>query len=184
LFLGDTRLGLMWTCMTLFNRPQVCFTPDLRLEWLLALVSIFIGCICITTTIILLASSHWDRNVIPYARWVGFTASKSDWICFRAYINLQLFIFFSGTILFCCRCISHGFSYTRDWRSTISTTKQPSSWHIIYFICVVTLGNCNIWVICWKSMFTPFLKALMDYCWLICFCIVKLKWFQVWKQGN
>ncbi|NP_001280294.1 uncharacterized protein LOC100165418 [Acyrthosiphon pisum] len=68
---GDTRLGLMWTCMTLFNRPQVCFTPDLRLEWLLALVSIFIGCICITTTIILLASSHWDRNVIPYARWVG-----------------------------------------------------------------------------------------------------------------
>lgn len=66
----------MWTCMTLYNRPQVCFTPDLRLEWLLALVSIFIGCICITTTIILLASSHWDRNVIPYARWVGFTASK------------------------------------------------------------------------------------------------------------
>lgn len=75
---GDTRLGLMWTCMTLYNRPQVCFTPDLRLEWLLALVSIFIGCICITTTIILLASSHWDRNVIPYARWVGFTASKMN----------------------------------------------------------------------------------------------------------
>lgn len=68
----------MWTCMTLYNRPQVCFTPDLRLEWLLALVSIFIGCICITTTIILLASSHWDRNVIPYARWVGFTASKTN----------------------------------------------------------------------------------------------------------
>lgn len=63
--------------MTLYNRPQECFTPDLRLEWLLALVSIFIGCICITTTIILLASSHWDRNVIPYARWVGFTASKT-----------------------------------------------------------------------------------------------------------
>jgi hypothetical protein len=72
---GDTRLGLMWTCMTLYNRPQVCFTPDLQPEWLLALVCIFVGCICITTTIILLASSQWDRNVIPYARWVGFTAS-------------------------------------------------------------------------------------------------------------
>lgn len=72
---GDTRLGLMWTCMTLYNRPQVCFTPDLQPEWLLALVCIFVGCICITTTIILLASSHWDRNVVPYARWVGFTAS-------------------------------------------------------------------------------------------------------------
>lgn len=74
---GETRLGLMWTCMTLYNRPQVCFTPELQPEWLLALICIFVGCICITTTIILLASSNWDRDVIPYARWVGFTASKN-----------------------------------------------------------------------------------------------------------
>lgn len=73
---GETRLGLMWTCMTLYNRPQVCFTPELQPEWLIALMCIFVGCICITTTIILLASSNWDRDVIPYARWVGFTASK------------------------------------------------------------------------------------------------------------
>ncbi|CAH0584315.1 hypothetical protein PYW07_013881 [Mythimna separata] len=71
---GDTRLGLMWSCITLYNRPQVCYTPDLQPEWLLALICIFIGCICITTTVILLASSHFDRNVIPYARWVGFAA--------------------------------------------------------------------------------------------------------------
>lgn len=71
---GETRLGLMWTCMTLYNRPQVCFTPELQPEWLLALICIFVGCICITTAIILLASSNWDRDVIPYARWVGFTA--------------------------------------------------------------------------------------------------------------
>ena len=69
-------MGLMWTCMTLYNRPQVCFTPELQPEWLLALICIFVGCICITTAIILLASSNWDRDVIPYARWVGFTASK------------------------------------------------------------------------------------------------------------
>lgn len=75
-FVGETRLGLMWTCMTLYNRPQVCFTPELQPEWLLALICIFVGCICITTAIILLASSNWDRDVIPYARWVGFTASK------------------------------------------------------------------------------------------------------------
>lgn len=66
----------MWSCITLYNRPQVCFTPDLQPEWLLALICIFMGCICITTTVILLASSHFDRNVIPYARWVGFAASK------------------------------------------------------------------------------------------------------------
>ncbi|BFF97859.1 GL22902 [Drosophila persimilis] len=71
---GDIRLGLMWTCMTLYNRPQVCYTPDLQPEWLIALVCIFMGCICITTTVILLASSSCNRNVIPYARWVGFAA--------------------------------------------------------------------------------------------------------------
>ncbi|KAH8351474.1 uncharacterized protein C16orf52 homolog A [Drosophila kikkawai] len=71
---GDIRLGLMWTCMTLYNRPQVCYTPDLQPEWLVALICIFLGCICVTTTVILLASSSCNRNVIPYARWVGFTA--------------------------------------------------------------------------------------------------------------
>ncbi|EDV52438.1 uncharacterized protein C16orf52 homolog A [Drosophila erecta] len=71
---GDIRLGLMWTCMTLYNRPQVCYTPELQPEWLIALICIFVGCICVTTTVILLASSSCNRNVIPYARWVGFTA--------------------------------------------------------------------------------------------------------------
>lgn len=84
--------------MTLYNRPQVCFTPDLRLEWLLALVSIFIGCICITTTIILLASSHWDRNVIPYARWVGFTASEFRRLTIEIEFTTYTFI---SVVLFC-----------------------------------------------------------------------------------
>lgn len=76
--LGDTRLGLMWSCMTLYNRPQICYKPDLKPEWWMALVCILVGCLLISTTIILLISSHWDRNAIPYARWVGFTASKID----------------------------------------------------------------------------------------------------------
>ncbi|KMQ90935.1 lariat debranching enzyme, partial [Lasius niger] len=71
---SDTRLGLMWSCMTLYNRPQVCYKSDLQSEWLMALVCIFVGCILITATIILLVISHWDRSVIPYARWVGFGA--------------------------------------------------------------------------------------------------------------
>lgn len=94
-FLGETRLGLMWTCMTLYNRPQVCFTPELQPEWLLALICIFVGCICITTAIILLASSNWDRDVIPYARWVGFTASKSS----RKTILLSVLIRFDQCII-------------------------------------------------------------------------------------
>jgi len=71
---GDTRLGLMWSCMTLYNRPQVCYKSELQSEWMMALVCIFIGCILITATIILLVISHWDRTVIPFARWVGFGA--------------------------------------------------------------------------------------------------------------
>ncbi|RLU19937.1 hypothetical protein DMN91_008496 [Ooceraea biroi] len=71
---GDTRLGLMWSCMTLYNRPQVCYKSALQSEWLMALICIFVGCILITATIILLIISHWDRSVIPYARWVGFGA--------------------------------------------------------------------------------------------------------------
>ncbi|XP_025073595.1 lariat debranching enzyme-like [Pogonomyrmex barbatus] len=71
---GDTRLGLMWSCMTLYNRPQVCYKSDLHSEWMMALVCIFIGCILITATIILMVISHWDRTVIPFARWVGFAA--------------------------------------------------------------------------------------------------------------
>ncbi|CAO1430865.1 unnamed protein product [Diamesa serratosioi] len=71
---GTSRLGLLWQCQNLFNRKQVCFTPNLQIEWLIALILIFAGTICITTTVILLFSSRWDRNVIPYARWVGFVA--------------------------------------------------------------------------------------------------------------
>ena len=80
--LGETSLGLMWTCTTLYNRPKVCFSPDLPPEWMMALVCIFIGCVCITTTVVLLISSHWDYNVVPYARWVGFAASKKYLINF------------------------------------------------------------------------------------------------------
>lgn len=89
--------------MTLYNRPQVCFTPDLQPEWLLALVCIFVGCICITTTIILLASSHWDRNVVPYARWVGFTASKS--LSTVKTCKLTYLIFFLLVVLFCLAAV-------------------------------------------------------------------------------
>ena len=51
---GDTRLGLMQTCLTLHRRPTTCFTPSLRPSWLATLVCVFCGCICVTTTIILI----------------------------------------------------------------------------------------------------------------------------------
>uniref|UniRef100_T1J1T7 Uncharacterized protein n=1 Tax=Strigamia maritima TaxID=126957 RepID=T1J1T7_STRMM len=72
--IGDTRLGLMSTCMTIAGRSQTCFSPSLHAEWFLTLVCIIVGSICVTATVLLLITSHWDVHVIPYARWVGFSA--------------------------------------------------------------------------------------------------------------
>lgn len=69
---NSARYGLMWQCLTLYGRKQVCFTPTLSIEWLISLILIFIGVICLTTVVILLLASRWDRNVIFYARWIGF----------------------------------------------------------------------------------------------------------------
>ena len=71
---GETRLGLTRTCLTLYNRPQTCFTPTLNPEWLFTFVAIFGGCVCLTTSIVLIIASHWDRTVAPYAKWFGFAA--------------------------------------------------------------------------------------------------------------
>jgi hypothetical protein len=38
---------------------------------------VFCGCICVTTTIVLILASVWDRTVTPYAKWVGFVAGAS-----------------------------------------------------------------------------------------------------------
>lgn len=93
--------------MTLYNRPQVCFTPELQPEWLLALICIFVGCICITTAIILLASSNWDRDVIPYARWVGFTASEYQNGMRHNNMNPNCLLLFSchTVVLFCLAAV-------------------------------------------------------------------------------
>ncbi|XP_071533832.1 modulator of smoothened protein [Panulirus ornatus] len=73
---GDTRLGLLWTCETLYNRSEVCYAPSLGGAWLVTLGCVLLGCVCVTATIVLLALSHCrlSTQVITYARWVGFTA--------------------------------------------------------------------------------------------------------------
>ncbi|ROT73339.1 putative uncharacterized protein C16orf52-like A isoform X3 [Penaeus vannamei] len=73
---GDTRLGLLWTCETLYNRSQVCYAPSLGGAWLVTLGCVLLGCVCVTATIVLLALSHCRISlyIMAYARWVGFTA--------------------------------------------------------------------------------------------------------------
>jgi len=71
---GTTRLGLMQSCVTIYNRPTYCYSPNLSTEWCLALTAILAGCLCVTITIFLLLASAWDRNTAYFAKWVGFTA--------------------------------------------------------------------------------------------------------------
>lgn len=77
----------MWQCLTLYDRKQVCFTPMLSLEWLISLILIFIGIICLCTVVILFLATRCDRDngiVIGYARWIGFSAMIS--FCLAAVI--------------------------------------------------------------------------------------------------
>lgn len=64
----------MWQCLTVYNRKQICFTPNLSPEWLLTLILIFTACILLFSVVVLLIASRWDRHVISYARWIGFIA--------------------------------------------------------------------------------------------------------------
>jgi hypothetical protein len=75
---GDTNIGLLKTCLTIYGRPNICFMPSpVRGEWLLTFICIVLGIICISVTIVLLALSYWEYRVMKFARWLGFVASKT-----------------------------------------------------------------------------------------------------------
>ena len=72
---GNTRLGLLRNCVTLHNHPdQICRINTAHPSWAFTLVAIFSGCICLSTTIGLLVASHWHREVVNVAKWLGFVA--------------------------------------------------------------------------------------------------------------
>jgi len=82
---GEMRLGLMQECITIYNRPQTCIPPsNLPYEWGICLLSIFIGSVGITTTIVLLVVSMWERSCVIHARYIGFISMVL--YCFAAVI--------------------------------------------------------------------------------------------------
>lgn len=149
----------MWTCTTIYNRPQVCFTPELQTEWMLALICIFSGCICITTTIILLVSSNWDRHVIPYARWVGFTASELNYIGLRTFLRRSLRSssgpFLSGRGHFPPRI-----QFGRYRRTAVSIADIPSSGSLIHHVRPGRVDHRHFRVVCGQSLSATFLEVV------------------------
>ena len=51
---------------------------DLSAEWIVALICIFSGCICLTTTLGLIIVTQWERSLEQYARWSGFLAGNKS----------------------------------------------------------------------------------------------------------
>ncbi|ESO00937.1 hypothetical protein HELRODRAFT_175436 [Helobdella robusta] len=72
---GNIYIGLLQTCIIIYNRQMECFTPDnIQPELVITFVLISGGIICITITICFLIISCWRFNVMKYARWFGFVA--------------------------------------------------------------------------------------------------------------
>lgn len=72
--IGETRLGLLQSCIQLYGRMPTCFSPQLPTEWTITLLCIVFGCFCVTTTVVLLVFSNWNLRVISSARWLGFAS--------------------------------------------------------------------------------------------------------------
>lgn len=72
---GETHIGLLKTCLTIYGREMTCFQPErLRPEWVLTFLCISAGIACVATTVVLLIIARWKNNVMKYARWLGFVA--------------------------------------------------------------------------------------------------------------
>nr|ACO10283.1 C16orf52 homolog [Caligus rogercresseyi] len=72
---GDTRLGLLQSCFTIYRRNSVCQTTDLtHPEWTISLLAILFGIFNISLTIVLIIVSQWRPVLLHYAKWIGFSA--------------------------------------------------------------------------------------------------------------
>lgn len=71
----NLRIGLLQSCISIYGRKEQCFiNTNLTSEFMITLVLIVLGIVCVTGAVILLALSSWNPRVVAYARWVGFTA--------------------------------------------------------------------------------------------------------------
>ena len=67
---GEVEIGLWQTCLIIKKVPR-CFVSTIPNEWILAIIFIFVGCLCATLTAITLIASLKNRPLIFYARWFG-----------------------------------------------------------------------------------------------------------------
>lgn len=90
--------------------------------------------------------------------YVNMTQTPDQWSKHKQTRILIKVLFFSGCILLSSSNIPHGFPCGRDWWSTLSVTKQPSSGNLIHTVCSLIVDYCDIRVICRKSMPASFLS--------------------------
>lgn len=72
---GQTSIGLLTICTTIYGRSEMCYTPNtFRVEWLVAFICVTIGVLCISIGFVLLVASHWKPAVYSHAKWFGFAS--------------------------------------------------------------------------------------------------------------
>ena len=98
--LGNTNIGLIQTCLNIYNRSEECFIPDnIQPEWMLTFVFITGGVTCVTITILLLACSYWRYRIMRFARWSGFIASELQQCSVNILIYIYLYIITASEIV-------------------------------------------------------------------------------------
>jgi len=138
---GTTRLGLMQSCLTIYNRPTVCYTPTLSSEWWITLIAILAGCLCVTSTLVLLFISIWERQLVHVAKW------------FRQVVRLCC----SYIFLCCGSCVSDGVQARGDRRRSLPASKLIQCWNFLHFLRDGLVDNGHLRTLRKQNLFAAFL---------------------------
>lgn len=88
---GQTSIGLLTICTTIYGRSEMCYTPNtFRVEWLVAFICVTIGVLCISIGFVLLVASHWKPAVYSHAKWFGFASVVTFCLAAVIYFPLDL----------------------------------------------------------------------------------------------
>ena len=103
----------------------------------MTLICVFCGCICVTTTIVLLIATLWDRTVTPYAKWVCFVAGMSKVKVQTKCIAIHTcnhFHFFHPVIFFCMAAVTFPIGFSQEAIGG-APYQLPNSYQVAIFVC-------------------------------------------------
>ena len=146
----------------------------------MTLICVFCGCICVTTTIVLLIATLWDRTVTPYAKWVGFVAGMSKVKVQTKCIAIHTcnhFHFFHPVIFFCMAAVTFPIGFSQEAIGgapyQLANSYQVAIFvclnrlifpfttggHLLHFLCDGLVDDSHLRALCKQSVSTTLLDA-------------------------